>query len=111
MAEFNLSSLAIPIGLSRRGFVCSLNQPPKGRFLQAKHLHIRTSSDFKHFTGENIYLTFGKIRFGTVSNFGKASEKLAEFNLSSLAISIGLSRRGFVCSLNQPPKPSRYTLG
>jgi hypothetical protein len=49
MAEFNLSSLAIPIGLSRRGFVCSLNQPPKGRFLQAKQVHIRTSSDFKQF--------------------------------------------------------------
>ena len=43
MAEFNLSSRkpllrsqsnAIPIGLSR-GFVCSLNQIPKGRFREA----------------------------------------------------------------------------
>ena len=34
-------------GSSRRGFVCSLNQPPKGRFLQAKQVHISMSSDFQ----------------------------------------------------------------
>ena len=41
-------------GLSRRGFVCSLDQPPKGQFLQAKQVHIRTSSDFNTLFG-NIY--------------------------------------------------------